>query len=172
MIDLPRLGQRQRLEELVKGAEAAGKDDEAARVLDEHHLAHEEVAKLDAEIDVGIQRLFMGQLDVAAHGDATRLLGPAVDRLHETRSPAGDDREPPAGQRLTGLARRLVEGVVRLGASRSEDADGGAELAQGVESLDEFREDSQYPPGIGVVGELLEGGMIQESLVGRWLTIS
>ena len=53
MADLAGLDEGQRLEQLVEGAEAAGQDHEPIGVLDEHHLAREEVAELDAEVDVG-----------------------------------------------------------------------------------------------------------------------
>src|SRR5919204_3481422 len=55
VLDLSGLRERQRLEQLVEGAKAAGEDDEAARVLDEHRLAREEVAKLDAQSAVVVQ---------------------------------------------------------------------------------------------------------------------
>ncbi len=46
------LDQGQGLEQLVHGPEAAGQDHEAVRVLHEHDLAGEEVAELDAQVDV------------------------------------------------------------------------------------------------------------------------
>ena len=46
LVDLAGLDQRERLEQLVERAEAAGKDDERVRVLDEHRLPHEEVAEV------------------------------------------------------------------------------------------------------------------------------
>jgi len=61
---LARLRQGQRLEELVERAQAAWEDHESPRVLDEHVLAHEEVAELDAEVDVCIQLLLARQLDL------------------------------------------------------------------------------------------------------------
>ena len=48
------LDQRQGLEELVKGPEAAREDDEGLGVAHEHQLPREEVVELDAEIDVRI----------------------------------------------------------------------------------------------------------------------
>ena len=93
VLDLAGLDQRQRLEQLVERPEAAREDDEALGVLDEHDLAHEEVAELHAEVDVLVQALLEGQLDVAADGDAARLLRPAVGGLHDARAAAGDDRE-------------------------------------------------------------------------------
>ena len=44
--DLAGLAQRRRLEQLVERAEAAGEDDERARVAHEHHLAREEVVEV------------------------------------------------------------------------------------------------------------------------------
>src|SRR5690349_7004805 len=45
--DLFGLHQRDRLEQLVERAEAAGQHDERLRVLDKHRLAHEEVPEID-----------------------------------------------------------------------------------------------------------------------------
>src|SRR5687767_5418287 len=51
VLDLPRLDQRERLEQLVQRAEAAREDDKSLRVLDEHRLAHEEVAEVERDVD-------------------------------------------------------------------------------------------------------------------------
>ena len=50
--DLLGLDQHQRAEELIERAEAAGECHEGLGVLDEHHLAHEEVAELHRPVDV------------------------------------------------------------------------------------------------------------------------
>ena len=71
--DLAGLDEGQRLEQLVHRPEAAGQDDEAVGVLDEHDLAHEEVAELDAEVDVRVEPLLVGQLDVAADRQSPAL---------------------------------------------------------------------------------------------------
>ena len=54
VLDLARLCERERLEQLVQRAKAAGKDDKAARVFHEHVLAHEEIAELHAQVDVWV----------------------------------------------------------------------------------------------------------------------
>ncbi len=53
--DLPGLDQGEGFEQLIQSAQAAGEDDEAAGVLDEHRLASEEVAKVDPEVDVVVE---------------------------------------------------------------------------------------------------------------------
>jgi hypothetical protein len=101
--DLAGLDQRQRLEQLVHRPEAARQDDERAGVLHEHRLAGEEVPELDAEIDVRVDRLLVGQLDVAADREPAAFLAAAVRGLHDPGTAAGDDRETtlrePAGDR-------------------------------------------------------------------------
>jgi len=47
-------------------------------VTDEHDLAHEEVAKRHPPVEVGIGRLLMGQLDVAADRPAAASLAPRL----------------------------------------------------------------------------------------------
>ncbi len=117
--DLARLDERQRLEQLVERPESAGQDDEPVRVLDEHHLAREEVAELDAEIHVRVQALLVGQLDVAADGQAAAFTAAAVGGLHRARATAGDDRVAGIGQTAADLAGGLVDRIVRSGSGRS-----------------------------------------------------
>src|ERR1700747_2125637 len=83
VLDLSRLRESERLEELIERAEAARKDDEPSGVLHEHVLADEEVAELDAEVDVLVQRLLVGKLDVAADRESAGLVAAAVDGLHD-----------------------------------------------------------------------------------------
>ena len=78
MVDLPGLHQRQRLEQLIEGAEAAGEDDEGLGVLHEHRLAHEEVAEVLGQVDVGVEAGLAGQVDGQADRDAVGLLGALV----------------------------------------------------------------------------------------------
>ena len=60
MIDrLAGLDQGERLEELVERAEAAREDHERVGVANEHQLPDEEVVELDAEVDVGVERLLV-----------------------------------------------------------------------------------------------------------------
>ncbi len=65
MADRARLDQRERLEQLVERAEAAGRDDERARVAHEHDLAREEVAEAQGDVEVRVERLLVRQRDVA-----------------------------------------------------------------------------------------------------------
>jgi hypothetical protein len=83
--DLARLDQRERLGQLVEGPEAARHDDKAERVLEEQHLAHEEVVAGDDPIEVRVDVLLERQLDIAASGAATDVLRAAVGRLHDAR---------------------------------------------------------------------------------------
>src|SRR6185437_3042363 len=89
VLDLSCLREGQRLEKLVQRAEAARKDDEPPGVFNEHVLADEEIAELDAEVDVTVQRLLVRQLDVATDGKTARLVAPAVDGLHDSRPAPG-----------------------------------------------------------------------------------
>ena len=107
--DLAGLDEGQRLEQLVERAEAAGQDHERVGVLHEHRLAREEVPELHGEVDVGIERLLVGQLDVAADRQAAGLLAAAVGGLHDPRPAAGDDRPAVAGQPAPDVAGLLVD---------------------------------------------------------------
>ena len=142
VLDLAGLCEGQRLEELIEGAQAAGEDDESTRVLDEHVLAHEEVAELHAEVDVLVQLLLAGELDVAADRQAACLMAAAVDRLHHPGATAGDDREATAREGCPKVAAGLVDGLVRFRARRAEDGYSGPDIVQGVEALDKLRQDA------------------------------
>ena len=132
--DLPRLDQRQRLEELVERAEAAREDDEALGGLHEHRLADVEVPEGQGDVEVRVRELLVRELDVEPDRDAAALLGAAVRGLHDPGAAAGDDREVGPGEPARGLARRLVGGVALADPRRAEDRDGRArEVADGLE---------------------------------------
>ena len=57
--DLARLNQRQRFGQLVERAETAGQHDEGVRVLEEQHLAHEEVVAGDVAIEILVGKLLV-----------------------------------------------------------------------------------------------------------------
>ena len=89
--DLAGLRERECLEQLVEGAEPAGQHDEALGVLDEHGLAREEVAEVDALVDPAVQPGLEGQLDAEPDAETAGLAGTLVGRLHRARAAAGDD---------------------------------------------------------------------------------
>ncbi len=60
------LHQSDGLKQLIQRPEATGEHDEALGVLHEHRLASEEVAEVDAEVDVVIQPGLKRQLDPQA----------------------------------------------------------------------------------------------------------
>ena len=96
-----------------------GRMTNAVRVLHEHRLAGEEVAELDAEVDVGVERLLVRQLDVAADREPAALLAAAVGRLHRARAAAGDDRVAGLGELATD-ARAPARSSGRPGCVRAE----------------------------------------------------
>src|SRR5712691_4431046 len=169
VLDLPGLRERQRFEQLIEGAEPAGEDDKPAGVLDEHVLADEEVAELDAEVDVAVQRLLVRKLDVAANRQPARIVAALVDRLHDPWPAAGDDRKAAIGERAADLLAGLVVGVLVLGPRRTEDGHRGAYLVERIEALDELREDAEDAPWVGVVAELFDRAALEQGAVGRRL---
>ena len=140
VLDPVGLDQGQALEHLVEGAEAAGDDDEGARVADEHQLAGEEVVEVEAAVDVGVGLLLHRQLDVEPDREAAGLGGAAVGRLHQPRPAAGDHREagrgkppslrrPTAGRGPRGRAR--TSGAPSADPRRAEDRDAVARSRAG-----------------------------------------
>ena len=158
------LDEGQCLEQLVHRAEAAGQDHERIGVLDEHHLAREEVAEIDAQVHVRVLPLLVGQLDVAADRQPTALATAPVGGLHDARPAAGDDRVARLGQPAPDGPRQLVLGAVDRGAGRAEHGDRRAHCRHRIEPLDELGEDAQRPPRVGPL-ECGRGGPLQELLV-------
>ena len=94
--ELFRLDEGEDLEELVERAEPAGKDHECLRQVREPELPHEEVVELEVQPagDVRVRALFERQPDVQADRLASRLVRPAVGRLHDAGAAAGAHDEP------------------------------------------------------------------------------
>src|SRR5690242_2189255 len=67
IIQLTRLHQRNKLEELVKRAKAAGKEDIGLGGEVQHDFAAKEVVKADRATHVGIDALFVGKLNIDAY---------------------------------------------------------------------------------------------------------
>src|SRR5688500_1142763 len=151
VLDLAGLDEGQRLEQLVERPESNRKDDEALRVLHEHDRAHAEVAELHAEVDVLVQPLLEGELDVGADGQAAGLLRPTVGGLHDAGPATGDDREALLDERRGQPPSRAVVAVAPADAGRAEDADRRSDLRQRVEALDELAHDAQRSPRIGLL---------------------
>ena len=123
---LARLDQRQRLEQLVGGAESAGEDDEALRRLHEHRLARVEVPEGQQDVEVRVRSLLVRQLDVEADREAAALAAAAVRRLHHAGAAARDDC--PARPRRRGVRSSRASVVRRralVHARRAEDRDRG-----------------------------------------------
>ena len=64
-----------------------GKSDDRARVADEHQLAGEEVVEGQADVDVGVHALLVGEQDVEPDRGRAGLLGAAVGGLHRPGPP-------------------------------------------------------------------------------------
>ena len=144
------LHERERLERLVEGAEATGKNNRAARVLDEHRLAHEEVPERHAEVNPAVHTLLMRQLDAEAHRLATRARRSPVCCLHDAGAATCDDGEATLGKKPSCAARRGIHWIIALGAGRAKAGDGGAEIRQGAKAIDKHGLDAKNAPGIHV----------------------
>ena len=110
-LGLPRLQQREELEGLVLGAEAAREDGVRMGLLDQHQLAGEEVAHLDqlgVLRDEGVGLPFVRQPDVHAKGVVPpRPLQPGG---HDPGPGPGDHHPVGRGQSGSQVARQDVDG--------------------------------------------------------------
>src|SRR5690625_4330588 len=146
--DLAGLHQGQRFEEFVECAETAGQDNKALRVFDEHDLAHEEVAEVNAHIDPVVHSLLERQFNTQANRKAIGLYRAAICGLHHAGPTASDDAVPGFGQGLSDLDTQLVVLVAGLDARGAEYAYRTSHFGKRVEAFDEFTLNSQHAPGI------------------------
>ena len=93
-----------------------GRMTNAVGVLHEHRLAREEVAELDAEVDVRVEVLLVRQLDVAADRQAAALRQPRFAASMMPGPAAGDHRVARLGQLP---ADRRARARSRVGSARS-----------------------------------------------------
>src|SRR6267143_6029515 len=149
-MNLVRLNQGQRFEELIKRAEATGKNNERVAVLDEHCLANKEVFELERECQIRIRALLVRQFDVATDGCATRFKRATVGGLHNSRTAAGDYRAACARQQSAGLLGGLIFRMIRGRARRAENRNAILDVGQIFESLNELAHDAKHTPGVSV----------------------
>src|SRR4051812_16037552 len=167
LADLVGLDEHQRLEELVERAEAAGEDDEAGRVADEHELAREEEVEGERDVLVGARRLLERQLDVEADGAGVGLARAAVARLHDARAAAGDDGEACLAERAADVACERVPRVVGRRPRRAEDRDAARDVAERIEAPSKLVVDAREPLGLRVLGGDRTRLRAEQLLVGR-----
>mmetsp|Transcript_41957 Transcript_41957/g.129966 ORF Transcript_41957/g.129966 Transcript_41957/m.129966 type:complete len:323 (+) Transcript_41957:521-1489(+) len=123
-LDLARLHEREELEELVAGAEAAGRDDKPHALVGHPELAREEIVVLEAQggRDVRVQAILEGQGNAKSHGLAAGKRGAVVrSRHHAGPAPRAD----------------VVLGLPLLGPLHGPLRHHPREVADGVEHGDE-----------------------------------
>lgn len=94
-LNLACLDQRQRLEQLVERAVAAGACDQRGGTQQEVQLAQCEVVKAETQIrrHVGVRVLLVRQRDIQSDRMRSDVERAAIGGLHDARTPAGHDRE-------------------------------------------------------------------------------
>jgi hypothetical protein len=140
-LQLAGLDERRDLESLIKRAEPARHDDEGGRVLDEHHLANEEMLHLDELVQVRVRFLLLGEVDVAAYAQAAGLLGAPIRRLHDARAAAGHDRIAGVGERRAQVTGHAVVLMALVEAGGAEHGDAGLLEVEAFEAPQELEED-------------------------------
>ncbi|ALA56683.1 hypothetical protein NITMOv2_0244 [Nitrospira moscoviensis] len=149
------LKQRERLEQLIHRAEAAGKRDERFGADEEVHLAQGKIPELEAQLrrNVGVRPLLVRQGDVQADGFASRIRRPPICRLHDAGSTAGDDHVVAPSVGLTGGGDQpsefagdvVIGGQLKLPAGRGRRA-GELRIARSP-SRGVFGEPERFPRG-------------------------
>ena len=128
------LDQAERLEQLVERAEAAGEDDEAAGVADEHHLAREEVVELEAQLTYWFRPCSNGSSIPEPDRLRAGVAGAEVGRLHRARAAAGDHRHAGLADIRAVSRHERVLGAVARRARRAEERRRGADVRQRLEA--------------------------------------
>src|SRR5690348_13152320 len=146
IIQLPRLHQCDELEELVKGAKAAGKEDIRLGGEIQHDLAAEEVVKADRAAHKGIDALLMGQLDIDADRIAASVPRAVVSRLHDTRAAACHDSVTLLSKTPPQLVGLLTIRPILGHPCRTEDGNAMLDVAQKGKATDELTHDTENAP--------------------------
>ena len=143
------LDQRQRLEQLVERAEPAWTDHERPRVADEHDLAGKEMPEAQGDVEVRVERLLAGQLDVAPDRRRAGVPCATVGGLHQAGAATGDDRVSGPTELGADLMDERVVWMVSRRAGRAEDRHRRTDVGKRVESLRQLRRDLADAPGVG-----------------------
>jgi hypothetical protein len=125
-LDLARLHQRQRLEQLVERAEAAGEGDHRAGTQQEVEFPQCEVAKAQRQSRraIAVGPLRHRQLDVQADRDASRFKRAAIGGFHDPGAAAGHEGcAAPAPDHTPELTRNAIVRIGARGACASHDED-------------------------------------------------
>src|SRR5262249_37406823 len=99
--------------------------------------------KGDGTIEVRIELLLYGQLDVAADGKAAHIFGPAVGRLHDARAAACHDGKTQLRQSSADLPGELVVGVTFGKPRRAKNRDAGTDKVQRAKAPNELSRDPE-----------------------------
>ncbi len=143
--DPVRLNQRESLEGLVQRPVAAGKDQERARVLDEHQLADEEVPELEAALDVGVGALLLWEADVEPDRQSPTLSAASIRCLHDSAAAASQDVEAGAGDGARDLAGKGIGRVTFRRPGGAEERDSRLDVVEGREGAAQLRLDPPNP---------------------------
>ena len=152
VLDLAGLHERQGLRQLVERPETSRQRHEGVRVLEEQHLANEEVAARHRPIEIAVRRLLERQFDVAADRPSAGFTGAAIGRLHQPRAAAGHHGESETDERGTQVTGHRVVGVRLRIAGRAEDGHTGPGEVQGAKPGDEVPHGAQHQPQFPVSG--------------------
>ena len=164
MLDLARLDQRQRLEELVHRPEAAREDDEALGCLHEHRLARVEVLERQRDVAVRIAGLLVRQLDVEARPTARPpSRAPRFAASITPGPPPVTTAKPASREAASDRVRRLVDGRSLAHARGAEDGDcRPVDRVDGVEAGEELGRDQR---DVGVGGRLAPEDTAVETVI-------
>ena len=104
------------------------------------------MAEVHHDVEVGVGALLLRELDVAADGEAARVLRAAVGGLHDAGAAAGHDGEAGVGQAGADIAGELVVAMVLLEARGAEDGDARADEVELAEAAHHLEEDLDGEP--------------------------
>src|SRR5690554_3550479 len=110
----------------------------------EHELAREKVAKLQAEVLIGVRFLFTGDIE----SDRSRFFETStfIRGFHDAQSATADDRIAVTCEKLGDGLRGLIVWTIRLDTWGAENRDAVANIRELVESFGELADDSEHAP--------------------------
>src|ERR1700682_2232310 len=140
------LDQRQALGQLIDGAEASRQHYVRRREAHEHHLAREEIAKVDPDILEAVAGRLVRKKNVETNRGRPAGVRAAIGGFHQTRTAAGNYRKAGIREEPRDAFRFSVIRMVRLDASAAEHAYRRPYAAQTLGRDGEFCYNAEHPP--------------------------
>ena len=129
---------------------ALSQKDKRLGITDKHHLADKKIAEGETifRIDIGVTRLFIGEVDTDSARGSLCFLCPFIGRFHNAW-PTSCNNPKATTRNLFGHHHgEFIGGRPWCCTGRAKDRDGGANIGHCLKSIDKFSENPKDSPRI------------------------